>query len=358
MSEIALHPSLVRIDEADEYLHPIADDAHYTSIETSFFGFNVASAGIDGQYYVWMHPKLRVMAVMIFIFRGIKSRQLTAEYFNEHAYLPMLDRLDHYRIDVGSCAVEVRVVDPLKEIELTLVDERRGMRLDLTTRAAFPPVGRSGGGHFTQVMKNSGMLELNGEHHAIDGYFVRDRSWNQMRGEEPQLGPPYNWMTGVFGDDLAFHAAILDTTILDAPQYGPDWFRVLDPDNAAKTMRFDHQATGYDRNLRAGYWFQDGPAPKVLRAARHRTIMGADGYTPVAAEMVLTDETGEEHAISGRVLSFLPKMYGQNIVTNNAFMEWTYRGRVGHGEMMIVFDNLHLQGLDERIGHASRVFGG
>lgn len=337
----------VAIRPEDEFLHPVSEGAHYTSLESSYFGFNSPAAGVDGQIYVWFHPALKVMTFMIYVWKGIKRHQLSADYFNEHVYLPMVDQIGDYTVEMGSCKIHIKVVKPLEEIRIEIDDMARGFKLDWTTTAVFPPVGRPGGGHFTQIMHNTGELVLRGESYDIDGYFARDRSWGYTRGEEPQKGPPYNWMTCIFGPDLAFHVAVLDTSIFPhVREFGPDWNKAIDEGEATKTMRWDSVATPYSSNLRGGYWFEDSPTPRKLVNARNRTTLGGDDYTPMAIELELEDETGAVHKLTGRTVSFMPKLYGQNCVSNNAFVEWDYNGRKGYGEMLVVYDNEHLHTLD------------
>jgi hypothetical protein len=335
-------PRYVPVVEADEFLHPVPPDAHHTYLESSYFGFNCPSAGLDGQIYIWFHPALRVMTFMIYIFKGINHDQLAAEYFNEHVYLPMLPDIRDYELRLGTCRIRVKVVKPLEEMHIRIEDAPRSLDLDWVTRAAAPPIGRPGGGHLTQLMENSGTLSLRGETYDIAGYFVRDRSWGYNRGEEPQMGPPYNWTTGLFGPKLGFLAAVLDTSIFpEIPEYGPNWFRRLDLGDATKTMRWDSNAEAGGINLRHGWWWAGG-APRQLVDVGITTRLLPGKRVPAGVEMLIRDETGERHAVTGQLLSYMPKMYGQNCVSDTCFMRWTYGQEIGYGEMLIVYDNEHL----------------
>jgi hypothetical protein len=333
--------AFVPISKRDEYLHPVAPDAHYTALETNLYGFNCPAAGLDGELYAWYHPALKVMGFMIYIYRGGKRHQLEAEYFNEYTYLPMIADNADYRLQMGSCGVHVKVVKPLEEIIIEIDDARRGLQLHLVTRGVFSPVGRPGGGHFTQLMENEGTLQLRGETYDIAGWFVRDRSWGQNRPEHIQPGPPANWMTGWFGRDLAFHMSVLDTSLLALPEYGPDWTKHFNVTEVEKSMKYESGGMTPDINLRGGWWYA-GDRPLALESAEVTSTVYPGTVMPSGTQLKIRDVAGNVHEVKGETLSFIPKMHGQNVVCGICFTKWTCGDRVGYGELMAVYDNEHL----------------
>src|SRR5215472_7516769 len=95
--------NFVEMQDADEYLHPVGPDAHFTALETNLYGFNCTKHGIDGLLYLWMHPALNMSTMMICVWKGWKKQQLAADYFNQHDYLPMPKDLADYKLQLGTC---------------------------------------------------------------------------------------------------------------------------------------------------------------------------------------------------------------------------------------------------------------
>lgn len=325
----------------DEFLHPAPESGHYTAIETNYFGFHLPEQAIDGHFYVWFHTALNVMGIFIFVYKGHKGQQLEAEYFNHHDFLPMVESNADYSVEMGSATVRVTVEKPLEEIRIRVDDAGADFRLDLTTRAVAPPVGRPGGKHLTQLMRNSGSLVLRGEAVPITGHFVRDRSWSQLRGEAPQAGPPACWMTGIFGDDLAFHTSILDTGLFDLPEYGPGWTDTLPIDNVLRSLKWESGGDTANINLRGGWWRVDGETRKIVEATK-TTRLADDGLTTLGCTLDLLDDRGGRHVLTGTSLGGIQKMYGQNMVVYLNQIEWTLGDRVGVGSMQTVYFNDHL----------------
>jgi hypothetical protein len=332
------------VTEADEYLHPIAPDAHFTSIETNLYGFNIPEADIQCNIYALWHGALGTMQMHIFVYRGARTlpHQLAADYFNEHLYLPAVQDIADYRLALGSCQVHFRTVEPLKDIRLEFVDEPRRFALDLRMRAAMPPVGRPGGKHFTQLMKTSGSLRLDAVDYRIDGFYVRDRSWSYLRPEEPEPSPPYRWMTGWTGSDSGFVVAWIDTGLLDGAEFGPDWNRRLDPEHA-RFSKWESGGKTPSLNLRSGWFAVDGrPRPVVSMEAR--SIVADDSRLRMKGiELDIEDVDGVVHRVRARTRSLMPKMYWQNLLTYMHFMDLECDGRAGHGDLMDTYSTHHVR---------------
>ena len=162
----------------DDYFHPVAADANYTVVETELFGFNIPAEDIQCNIYMLWHPVLKTMSVHIFVYRGarILRHHLDSDYFVEQLYLPTVEDFSNFSVQMGSCAVRFKVVKPLDEILIEFDDPQRNFNLHLKYNAALPPVGRPGGKHFTQLMKTSGNVTLDGSRYIIDGLYMRDRS--------------------------------------------------------------------------------------------------------------------------------------------------------------------------------------
>lgn len=296
----------------DEFLHPPAASGHYSASETSYFGFNIPDHAVNGEIYVWFHPALRSISASVYIWRGLKGSTLAGDYINHHHFLPWPeDGIADYRIEPLNLAI--RVIDPLRSVEIAMDDRARGVAFSLRLDAIMPPCGRPGGHHFTQAMKTSGWLDLYGERMTIDGYFSRDRSWGSERRESPMAMPPLTWMVGVVDKDFAFHALAHDD-----PALSPEWAEAF-------------PAVKPGGNLFWGYVWKDGELVPVT-AARKRTIRDAGGLAPIRIEMVLDDAAGRSFDVTGDVAARLPWQTWQNMNTFFCQTRWTIDGRIGWGD--------------------------
>ncbi|MET0984285.1 MAG: hypothetical protein ABW034_02650 [Steroidobacteraceae bacterium] len=330
---------------ADEYLHPATAEPHFTDIETNLYGFNIPAEDIQSNIYVLWHPLLRTMSIQIFVYRGrrVLPHQLAADYFQEQLFLPAVTDNSDWRMQMGSCSVRFQILQPLERILIEIEDPRRRFALNLRYDAAMPPVGRPGGKHFTQLMKTSGELTLDGKRYGIDGLYVRDRSWGYRRPEEPESVPPYRWMTGWFGADSAFVAAWMDTGLLDSPEFGPDWNRMADGRDATGANKWESGGKTPSLNFRSGWFAVDGTPRPVVRMDV-RTLSAEPSQLQVKAiELELEDSSGEVHRIRGDVLSLIPKMYWQNLLVYMHCVELKYGQRTGHGDLMDTYSTHHVR---------------
>ncbi len=297
---------------ADELLHAPAASGHYSATETSYFGFNIPARRLNGEIYLWFHPVLKVMSASVYIWTGIKSSTLACEYVNHFHYLPWpANNIADYTIEALN--LHIRVLEPLRQIQIDFADQARGVSFSLLQTAIMPPGVRPGGHHFTQAMRVTGELTLYGERMLIDGYFSRDRSWGQERREDPMLLPALSWMVGVFDDSFAFHALALDD-----PALGPEWAKA-----------FPHIKSG--ENLFWGYVWQDGELTPLV-AARKLTRRDAGGLAPVSIDMELEDARGRRLALRGEVQARTPWQTWQNMNVFFCQTKWTTDGRVGYGD--------------------------
>jgi hypothetical protein len=334
-----------RVTPEDEYLHPVAPDAHFTSIETNLYGFNIPEKEIQCNIYVLWHHALRTMSVHVFVYRGARvlPHQLAADYFNEHLYLPAVDDNADWRVTMGSCAVHMKIIDPLKEILIEFDDPKRAFALNLTCTAAMPPVGRPGGKHFTQLMKTRGEVKLDGIRHAIDGYYMRDRSWGYLRPEEPERMPPYRWMTGWFGADSGFVVAWLDTAMLDGEQFGAGWNRAVAGPDAAGVNKWESGGPTPSLNLRSGWFAVAGRPRPVVRMDVATRFSGSSRLLVEGIELRIEDTEGDVHRVIGETASMIPKMYWQNLVTYMHRVRLTGDGRAGDGDLMDSYSCHHIR---------------
>jgi hypothetical protein len=328
----------------DEYLHPVAADAHFTTVETNLYGFNIPEADINCNIYVLWHPVLRTMSVHIWVLRGkrIVPHQLAADYFVEHLFLPAVENNADWSVTAGSSVFRIKIVRPLEEILIQVRDDSGNFALDLTCIAALPPVGRPGGHHFTQLLKTRGTLTLDGAHYAIDGHYMRDRSWGYNRPELAERTPPYRWMTGWFEGGSSFVIAWFDTGLLDDPEFGPHWNSVVDGPDASGANKWESGGPTPSLNLRSGWITTDGRIVPVT-SLRFRTLTGGSSrFIVKAVEIEITDADGRVHLITGETQSMIPKLYWGNLSTNMHAMKLRMGEREGAGDLMDTYSGHHI----------------
>ncbi|WP_068071746.1 hypothetical protein [Novosphingobium lentum] len=332
----------------DDHLHPAASDAHYSAIETNLYGFNIPAADINCNIYALWHPVLRTLSVQMWVLKGARvlPHQLAADYFIEYLFLPAVDDIADWSVEVGGFALRIAVDEPLERITIQASEPARGFALDLTCTAALPPVGRPGGHHFTQLLKTAGTLTLDGEVHAIDGHYMRDRSWGYNRPEAPERTPPYRWMTGWIGDDCAFVVAWLDTALLEGAAFGTGWDAHVGGPDASGANKWESGGPTPSLNLRSGWIAKAGRVLPVTRL-RFRTLTGGDSRLLVkAVELELTDSEGGLHHITGKTRSMIPKMYWGNLLTymHAMALEMDADGATltGAGDLMDTYSTWHI----------------
>lgn len=291
------------LDTADEYLHPVPDGATYELTETSYFGFSIPEQAINGEIYIWLHPVLKVMSASVYIWQGFKSQSLAADYVNHIHYLPMVDQLEEYELPMG---LKLKVVEPFKEIRIAYEDAMAQTAFDLTYTAFGAPVSRPGGKHFVQPMQVTGSLTLRGTDHAIDAPFMRDRSWGAARSEGRRPMPPSTWSAGLFEDGRVLHLHSFD----DLEQQ-PEWAG-------------DYMFPPAGHNLVWGYVQIDQRIIK-LKHAQKKTLRAANGVQPLGYELMLTDEEGGTHTLTGTVKAALPWQTWQNMLTWFCQTHWQWQ---------------------------------
>lgn len=314
---------------ADELYHGTGPDGDSLT-ETWYWGFHIPEAKINCFAYCWVHPNLGVVTSGLFIYKGRKSQHLACELFDMRDYMSMSVIGDGSHIALPN-SMEVRAVKPLEQLRMTFVDEARETSLDLDMRAVAPPVMRANNKHFEQVMHATGTLTLRGSHYAIDCYPVRDRSWGELRPEDHAAGsPPYTWVTGTFGETVAFNIGAHDD-----PTRNPDWQDLFDLDA--------------DAAFKDGWLLADGEQRR-LASASLITRRDTSTLQPVEVEARMQDPTGRDYTITGKVIAVTPWSGWSNMNAQLGLVEWSWGERVGWGEVMDCHWNDYVHGMSARGG--------
>jgi hypothetical protein len=190
-------------------------------------------------------------------------------------------------------------------------------------------------------MHVTGTCELRGERYPVDCHYVRDRSWNQVRTEDPggaRKTPPLGWTPICFGagddTDLA-----LNTTSIEAPDTDPAWTGIYD--DVPQEPFFNS-------------WVVRHGEPRKLVAVRRNVLR----YHPVLLaaveqELEATDETGEHYRFHGEAIAQSPMHSWPNIAFRDSVYRWTEldagtgepTGRVTHCTYQEVFYDEYLRGV-------------
>jgi hypothetical protein len=286
------------VTDKDEYLHGDGPDGDALT-ETWYWGFNVPDARINCYAYCWVHPNLGVVSAGLFIYQGIKAQHLAAELFDMPAFLSAGIVGDGADIQVPN-GLRLQVIDPLRHIHMTYRDPLRETEVDVHLTAVDEPIVRANNKHFEQVMRTRGRLVLRGERYEVDSYHVRDRSWGELRPEDHNPAPPYNWVTGVLDDGArAFNVGSMEEVFKDG------WVR-----RDGRTIRLVHASKRVERE------------PGTLRP------------THIAIEM--HDAEGGVHHVTGEVVAGLPWGGWHNMNCHLGLVQWELDGRVGWGDSMDV----------------------
>jgi len=296
-------------ESEDEYFHGTGGPGD-TLTETWFWNFHVPEAAINCFAYCWVHPNLKVVSGGLFIYKGHKESHLQCELFEYREYMAA-DFLGNGSDIRLPNSFRAQVVTPLQHVHLTFDDAARKTSVDVQLEAIGDPIMRANNKHFEQVMRATGTLVLRGETYKVDCLPVRDRSWGEQRPESHNPSPPYTWVTGTFGVDLAFNVGSHDD-----PDRKPDWIEIMP---APKRIFND------------GWVVRNGRQRRIVRSTK---LTKRDGVrrAPVTHDYEFEDDQGEVYHITGRVIAQVPHSGWANATCHCGLVEWNWDDRKGYGE--------------------------
>ena len=303
---------------------------HPYTVHTHYFGFTVPEAGIGAYLYARYMPAFGLSQGGPVIFSGMDNVSLLdAEHHDYRATMPWPE------VTGGRIAFDNGYeIDFTKPGELVLLRYRSpggDVSFDLEQRAVTPQVAR---GHIVpgeeahhgdsgldhggseQFMHCTGELCLRGETYAVDCHPVRDRSWNQVRTEEPggaQPSPPVGWTPAWFGEDLAFNV-----TSIESPDSDPAWLGLYDVPAGAPTSYYK-------------WLVRDGELVDIVSVRRNVLEYHPVLHSAIRQELELVDAAGHTHRFEGRALSVAPMFSWPNVGFCDSLHRWEdEHGRVTH----------------------------
>ncbi len=280
--------------------------------QTWYWGFNIPEAKINAFAYCWTHPNLDVVTGGLMIYQGHKAQTQACELFDIFSFNKMTPIVGDGSLICFPNGMRVEVVDPLQHIRLTYEDATRQTKVDVDIRGTAAPLMRANNQHFEQVMKVTGDLLLRGAAYEVDCYNVRDRSWGEPRPENSAPLPPYTWVTGAFGEAMAFNLGAHDD-----PGSNPEWLGVYDLDPASV--------------FKDG-WVQIDGEQRRLKWARKATKREFTLCRPLRHEIEMEDTTGRLYRLSGEIIAQSCWAGWANANVWLGLVEWNWEGKTGHGE--------------------------
>jgi hypothetical protein len=305
-------------------------DVHPYTVHTHYFGFTIPEAGIGAYLYARYMPAFGLSQGGPTIFRGMDNVSLLdAEYMDYRATMPW-PQIDGNQIRFES-GYEIEFIEPGELVALRYASPDGEVAFELEQRAVTPlvkrghivpgeedhqgdPARRHGGTE--QFMHCTGELRLRRERFTVDCYAVRDRSWNQVRTEDPggaRKSPPIGWSPAYFGEDLAFNV-----TSFESPDTDPAWSGLYEIAPDAPTSYYK-------------WLVSDGELVEIAAVRRNVLEYHPVLNTAIRQELELTDAAGVRHRFEGRSLSVTPMHSWPNIAFCDSVHRWEdERGRVTH----------------------------
>jgi hypothetical protein len=317
----------LRLDPADEYLHPLETASNFN----------------ESMYFNYFDPRERLGG---FLRLGNRANEGYAE-LTTCLYLPDGRVAFTYQrpeisgneaFDAGGTRFEV--IKPFEELRvayrgkiclldrpLEMADPRRAFTenpwtqcaVELEYRGLSPMLGGErvnddgtaveedpaqafARGHYEQHVGARGVIRVGDEEWEVDGFGLRDHSWGPRFWQAPWW---YRWLTGNFGEESGFVVSIV-------------------------TRRDGAQQAG-------GVWFEDGEY-RMLDQVSIDTSWRTDDYYHEHIHAVVS-AGDQEHVIDGRVLSLIPLRNrrtgpdGERLLTriSEGMTEWRSGNRVGFG---------------------------
>jgi len=285
-----------KLSERDDCFHAVpVDDPLWT--ETTWWGFAVPERGIGGMIYTLFRPNLGVAALVTNVWDADHVEPWASPYARSLWHLRMPDG-DLDDLQVGF--LHLTRVDPLRAYRLTYEDGD-SLTFDLRFDACMEPhvviAGRDAG-HFDQLCRVTGEVELAGERIAVDCRAVRDRSW-YVRDDLKSMRSAYTY--GAADDDE--HFLLYSRPADDSGDVGAVF---------------------------GGYLVRDGEKADVKDGMR-RVTSRRRGH-PAEIEIVATDALGRRLEARGWVTASLASQSTPGMFAWMSIADWSIGDRTGHGE--------------------------
>jgi len=286
-----------QLTERDDRFHEVpVDDPLWT--ETTWWGFMVPERGIGGMIYTLFRPNLGVATLVTNVWDADNVEPWASPYARSLWHLRMPDG-DLDDLTIGF--LHIRREKPLQTYQLQY-DDGESLAFDLRYDAVMEPhlvAAHRELGHFDQLCRVTGEVNVGGE--TLDVYCraVRDRSW-YVRDDLRSMRSAYTY--GAVDDNEHFLA----------------YTRPGDDKHADRGTVF------------GGYLVRDGEKADLTEGER-RVVSRRRGH-PDEIEIVATDARGRRLQAQGEVTASLASQSTPGMFAWMSIADWTVGDRVGHGE--------------------------
>jgi hypothetical protein len=306
----------VIVPEDDSWrFHERPDDPFWN--ESGLFGFMIPERRLDGYFYVWHRPNMRLTSAGVAIWDDVGSELHNCLYSEWFHFNPLPDGADMFDFSLGN-GMRCELLEPLRRYRLAY--ESPEFELDLLWEAAYHPPNLHytsehgfdiyGGVHYEVLGRVSGSLLLHGKALSVDCHAFHDHS----RGLRP--GPARGVPGGGFDYGWASERTSFAVTSARPNPTAPVMARSLDTPSY-------------------GHFVKDGELGNVVAGEREVLEREADGR-PRRVRMLLRDEHGRELHAESEVVNCLK--WSSLWHMQWCLARWTIDGETGWGECQDWFD--------------------
>lgn len=306
----------VIVPEDDSWrFHERPDDPFWN--ESGLFTFMVPDRKIDGYFYVWHRPNMKLTSAGVAVWDDVGMELHNCLYSEWFHFNPMAEDTDMFDFALGN-GMRCSLLEPLKRYRLAYESPEFG--LDLLWEGAYHPPNLHytaehgfdiyGGVHYEQLGRVTGELRLHGETIAVDCHAFRDHS----RGLRP--GPARGVPGGGF--DYGWASERTSFAVTSAR-----------PNPAAPVSARSVDVASY------GHFVKDGELGNVVAGEREVLDREADGR-PRRVRLRLEDERGRELTAESEVVNCLK--WSSLWHMQWCLARWTIDGEPGWGENQDWFD--------------------
>ena len=281
----------------DDRFHPVGDP-HPLWTETTWWGFAVPERALGGMVYTLFRPNLGVAAVVVNVWDGDAVEAWRSPYSRSQWHLAM-PKEDLDDLEVGMLGI--RCVEPLSSYRLNYADGD-ALAFELAVDGVMAPhnvAATDAFGHFDQLCRVTGTVQLSGEDLQVDCLAVRDRSW-YVRDDLRSMRSGYTYGAVDGGEHFLAYSRPAEGDDVD----GGDVF--------------------------GGYLVRDGE--KADLTSGRRRVHGRRRGHPDEVEITAVDALSREVAARGRISASLASQSTPGMFAWMSIADWTINGRPGHGE--------------------------
>jgi hypothetical protein len=307
-------------------LDPAGHDWEPHTVHTHYFGFQIPEARIGGFLYVRYQPYFPLSQGCVCIFQGLDNvAHLDMEFLDWQMAMPY-PTTDGNVITTAN-GLRIEFLEPGRVARVSFASEDASFEVlqtavtPLVARGAVIPGENLHAQHepggSEQFMHVVGELDLLGEHHQIDCFMPRDRSWRQSRTEERggRHDPPIAWTPVYFPEtELAFNQVGFES-----PDSGPVWAGELEIPAGMPTHHFA--------------WVCDrGELRDIVRVRRSVSELHPWVHAPLRQRIEAEDDAGNVYVLDGEAIACAAIPSWPNAGTWDSLIRWKdAAGHIGYG---------------------------